>query len=127
MIVTTTGLTKRYGTHTALDRVDLAVPSGSVYGLVGPNGAGKTTLLGLLAGLRRPTAGDLHIAVGKRKVALLPDTPQFDPWLTGREVVELARSLMALGRAQEAVPGHAARLGDSGELPSRTPCCTRAL
>jgi ABC-2 type transport system ATP-binding protein len=96
MIVSTTGLTKRYGTHTALDGVDLAVPEGSVYGLVGPNGAGKTTLLGLLAGLRRPTAGELKIAVGKRKVALLPDTPQFDPWLTGREVVQLARGLMGV-------------------------------
>jgi len=94
MIVSTTGLTKRYGTHTALDGVDLAVPEGAVYGLVGPNGAGKTTLLGLLAGLRKPTAGELTIAVAKRKVALLPDTPQFDPWLTGREVVELARGLM---------------------------------
>jgi ABC-2 type transport system ATP-binding protein len=96
MIIGTTGLTKRYGAHTALDGVDLAVPPGSVYGLVGPNGAGKTTLLALLAGLRRPTAGELHIAVAKRKVALLPDTPQFDPWLTGREVVELARGLMGV-------------------------------
>ena len=96
MIVSTTGLTKRYGTHTALDGVDLAVPEGSVYGLVGPNGAGKTTLLALLAGLRKPTAGELTIAVAKRKVALLPDTPQFDPWLTGREVVELARGLMGV-------------------------------
>lgn len=96
MIVSTTGLTKRYGAHTALDGVDLAVPPGSVYGLVGPNGAGKTTLLALLAGLRRPTAGEVHLAVEKRKVALLPDTPQFDPWLTGREVVELARGLMGV-------------------------------
>ena len=94
MIVTTSGLVKRYGSHTALDGVDLAVPTGSVYGLVGPNGAGKTTLLGLLAGLRRPTAGELRIDVPKQKVAVLPDTPQFDPWLTGREVVELARTLM---------------------------------
>jgi ABC-2 type transport system ATP-binding protein len=94
MIVTTSGLVKRYGSHTALDGVDLAVPPGTVYGLVGPNGAGKTTLLGLLAGLRRPTAGELRIDVPKRKVALLPDTPQFDPWLTGREVVTLAGTLM---------------------------------
>ena len=96
MIVTTTGLTKRYGAHTALDGVDLAVPDGSVYGLVGPNGAGKTTLLGLLSGLRRPTAGELKIDVPRQKMALLPDTPQFDPWLTGREVVELARTLMGV-------------------------------
>ena len=54
MILRTVGLAKRYGDHVALDGVDLAVPEGSVYGLVGPNGAGKTTLLALLAGLRRP-------------------------------------------------------------------------
>jgi ABC-2 type transport system ATP-binding protein len=95
VIVKTSGLTKHYGAHTALDGVDLAVQQGSVYGLVGPNGAGKTTLLGLLSGLRHPTAGQLRVAVPRRKVALLPDTPQFDPWLTGREVVALARELVA--------------------------------
>jgi ABC-2 type transport system ATP-binding protein len=95
MIVETVGLTKRYGTRTALDAVDLAVPAGCVYGLVGPNGAGKTTLLALLAGLRRPTGGRVHCGVGRRSVALLPDTPQFDPWLTGREVVALAKGLVA--------------------------------
>jgi len=95
LIVETSGLTKRYGSHTALDGVDLAVAQGSVFGLVGPNGAGKTTLLGILAGLRRPTAGDVRIAVPRRRMALLPDTPQFDPWLTGAEVVALARTLVA--------------------------------
>jgi len=95
LIVETSGLTKRYGSHTALDGVDLAVTQGSVFGLVGPNGAGKTTLLGILSGLRRPTAGDVHITVPRRRMALLPDTPQFDPWLTGAEVVGLARTLVA--------------------------------
>jgi ABC-2 type transport system ATP-binding protein len=95
MILRTAALSKRYGGHTALDAVDLAVPEGAVYGLVGPNGAGKTTLLAILAGLRRPTAGTVHCALPRRRVALLPDTPQFDPWLTGREVVALARHLVA--------------------------------
>jgi ABC-2 type transport system ATP-binding protein len=95
VIVQTTGLAKRYGPHTALDCVDLAIPDGSAYGLVGPNGAGKTTLLAILAGLRQPTSGGLRCTVGRGKVALLADTPQFDPWLTGREVVDLARHLVA--------------------------------
>ena len=95
MILTTSGLTKRYGSHTALDGVDLAVAEGAVYGLVGPNGAGKTTLLALLAGLRHPTSGEIHIGVPRRMMAYLPDTPQFDPWLTGREVVALAGHLVA--------------------------------
>ncbi|CAL9505141.1 putative ABC transporter ATP-binding protein YxlF [Actinosynnema sp. ALI-1.44] len=93
--VTTAGLRKRYGRHEALAGVDLVVPRGSVYGLVGPNGAGKTTLLAVLAGLRRPTGGAVDLACDRRRVAVLPDTPGFDPWLTGSEVVDLARALTA--------------------------------
>ncbi|MGZ8785643.1 MAG: ATP-binding cassette domain-containing protein [Acidimicrobiia bacterium] len=93
MIVSTHQLRKEYGPTVALRNVDLRVPSGSVYGLVGPNGAGKTTLLGVLAGLRKPTSGTVEIDATWAKVAVLPDTPQFDSWLTGREVVDLARSL----------------------------------
>ena len=95
MILETHGLVRRYGDHVALDGVDLALPEGSVYGLVGPNGAGKTTLLAVLAGLRRPTGGSIRMNVSRQAVSLLPDTPQFDPWLTGREVVSLARRLVA--------------------------------
>lgn len=89
--VATAGLVKRYGQVTALDGVSIEVPAGSVYGLVGPNGAGKTTLLGILAGLRRPTAGT--VTVGAGELGVLPDTPTFDKWLTGREVLELAGAL----------------------------------
>ena len=92
-MIETRGLVKRYGSVTALDGVDLAVARGAVYGLVGRNGAGKTTLLGILAGLRSPTSGSVAIAVARDDVAVLPDTPRFDPWLTGREVVSLAAHL----------------------------------
>ncbi len=93
MTVVTHGLCKQYGSTMALRDVDLRVAPGSVYGLVGPNGAGKTTLLGILAGLREPTRGTVEIGLDPSRVAVLPDTPRFDPWLTGREVVDLARSL----------------------------------
>jgi len=93
--VSTSGLRKRYGPQAALDGVDLEVPEGSVYGLVGPNGAGKTTLLAILAGLRRPSGGSMRLGSDRRRLAMLPDTPSFDPWLTGREVVDLARALVA--------------------------------
>lgn len=92
--ISTTALRKRYGPRAALDGVDLEVPKGSVYGLVGPNGAGKTTLLAILAGLRRPSGGVVRLD-GDRRLAMLPDTPSFEPWLTGREVVDLARALVA--------------------------------
>jgi ABC-2 type transport system ATP-binding protein len=87
------GLTKDYGDRRALAGVDITVAEGSVYGLVGPNGAGKTTLLGIIAGLRRPSSGSVELAVGRRDMAVLPDTPRFDPWLTGLEVVSLAQQL----------------------------------
>jgi ABC-2 type transport system ATP-binding protein len=90
-MIRTTGLSKSYGATAALDDVDLDVARGSIYGLVGPNGAGKTTLLGLLSGLRAATAGSVEI--GTDRIAVLPDTPHFDPWLTAREVVDLARVL----------------------------------
>ncbi len=94
-MIRTTDLAKRYGATDALRGVDLSVAAGSIYGLVGPNGAGKTTLLGILAGLRHPTSGSVQIDADPHRIAVLPDTPRFDAWLTGREVVGLAQRLTA--------------------------------
>lgn len=55
-------LTKVYGKLTAVDHVDMQVPSGGVFGLLGPNGAGKTTIIKLLTGLSDLTAGDAVVA-----------------------------------------------------------------
>lgn len=96
-MIETSGLSKRYGATIALEDVNLRVVAGSVYGLVGPNGAGKTTLLGMLAGLRHPSAGTIRIDADPHEVAVLPDTPRFEPWLTGREVVALAQHLTSGG------------------------------
>jgi ABC-2 type transport system ATP-binding protein len=93
-VLVTRSLTKRYGDVVVLDAVDLRVPRGSVFGLVGPNGAGKTTLLHLVAGLRHASSGSIELAVDRGRVAVLPDTPAFEPWLTAREVVDLARALV---------------------------------
>jgi ABC-2 type transport system ATP-binding protein len=94
-MITSQFLTKTYGSHRALDGVSVSVRDGSIYGLVGPNGAGKTTLLGLLAGLRHPTSGSLDVGVQIEQLAVLPDTPQYEPWLTAAEVVDLSRTLSA--------------------------------
>jgi ABC-2 type transport system ATP-binding protein len=90
-MIRTGHLSKQYAETLALDGVELNVARGSVYGLVGPNGAGKTTLLGVLSGLRAATAGSVEIDTDR--IGVLPDTPHFDPWLTAREVVDLARVL----------------------------------
>jgi ABC-2 type transport system ATP-binding protein len=95
VVIRTRSLGKRYGDTDALLDVDLVVPRGCTYGLIGPNGAGKTTLLSILAGLRRPTSGSIEVAVPRRAMSVLVDTPQFEPWLTAREVVDLSLHLTA--------------------------------
>ena len=95
-ILTVAGLTRDYGGIGLFD-VDLAVPRGSVYGLVGPNGAGKTTLLSIIAGTKHADSGTVSLAADRRRVAVCPDVPEFDGWLTAAEVVDLARALVIPG------------------------------
>src|ERR1700675_2792154 len=94
----TAGLSKRYGSTLALDRLDLQVNSGEVYGYLGPNGAGKTTTIRLLLGLHRPSAGHAELfgidawsdPVGAhRHVAYVPGEPLLWPSLTSAETFEL--------------------------------------
>ncbi len=59
--ISTRQLTKRYGSVSALDQLDLTVPQGAIYGFLGPNGAGKTTTIRLLMGFVKPTAGSAFI------------------------------------------------------------------
>lgn len=98
-------LTKLYGPLCALDRVSLAVPSGSVFGFLGPNGAGKTTTLRILTGLARPTSGsasvlghDVATATNDVRAAVgyLPDVSGFYPWMTGAELLRFAGRLFGL-------------------------------
>jgi ABC-2 type transport system ATP-binding protein len=102
-VLVTRGLGKSYGDTVALDDVDLHVARGSVYGLIGPNGAGKTTMLSIIAGLRRPTTGTIDLAVPRTSLGVMVDTPLFEPWLTAREVVDLAGQLTAPELSRERV------------------------
>ncbi len=114
-ILRTSGLTRDYGGGHGLFDVDIAVPRGAVYGLVGLNGAGKTTLLSIVSGARRASRGGVHLDVPRSRIAVCPDVPEFDGWLTGSEVVDLARSLVAPTAGQETVKAalQAAGLADS--------------
>ena len=56
-----TGLTKRYGSLTALSELNLHISPGEIFGFIGPNGAGKTTTMRILATLLEPTAGKASI------------------------------------------------------------------
>jgi ABC-2 type transport system ATP-binding protein len=75
-----TGVTRRFGSFTAVHAVDLAVAAGEVVGLLGANGAGKTTLIRLLLGLLQPSDGDVRLfgsppsVAGRRRVGYVPQT-----------------------------------------------------
>jgi ABC-2 type transport system ATP-binding protein len=103
VLVQTWGLTRDYGDGAGLFDVDLAVPEGTVYGLVGPNGAGKTTLLSILTGLRRADRGTVTLNLDGSRSAVCPDVPEFEPWLTAYEVVDLSRHYVAPGLGAEDV------------------------
>ncbi|WP_238008375.1 ATP-binding cassette domain-containing protein [Dactylosporangium sp. AC04546] len=100
---------KRYSTTTALDGVDLDVPTGTVYGLLGPNGAGKTTLVRILATLLRPDSGAARVAgrdvvreanAVRYRIGLTGQFAAVDEKLTGRENLRLFGRLYHLPRRQ---------------------------
>ncbi len=99
-VVVTSGLTRRFGPITAVDRLSVDLPDSGVIGLVGPNGAGKSTLIRMLLGLVRPTDGTatvLGIPISSparyaSRVGALVEGPAFVPGLSARaNLVSLAR------------------------------------
>jgi ABC-2 type transport system ATP-binding protein len=119
-IVVTDRLTKRYGTHAAVDAVSLTVRRGEVYGFLGPNGAGKTTTLRMLVGLVRPTAGAARVLGGRpgepsvlRRVGSLIEGPGFYPYLSGRD------NLRVLARYRRLADAEVDRALDQVDLAAR--------
>lgn len=90
LAIATSGLTKRFDRHIAVNEVDLEIASGEVYGLIGPNGAGKTTLIKMLVAAEEPTTGEIYLhgqqlrrdesnALLKQQIGYLPDDfPLYD-------------------------------------------------
>jgi ABC-2 type transport system ATP-binding protein len=94
--IETLGLTRRFGTMTAVDAIDLRVERGTFYGFLGPNGAGKSTTIKMLTGLLAPTAGSMRLlgedvsdpkrALSvKARVGVVPENLGLFENLTGRE------------------------------------------
>lgn len=126
-VLETVSLRKAYPGTVALDDVNLVVEAGSVYGLVGPNGAGKSTLIGVVAGLRRASGGEVRLGVERRRLSVMPDTPLFDPWLTAREVVDLARAMVAPDVREAAVAEALADVGLSDVAGRRVGSFSRGM
>ena len=95
-------LTKRYGSFTAVDAINLHVPRGQLFGFLGPNGAGKTTTLRMIAGIMQPTGGSVQIGgidiaadpvAAKSRMGFIPDRPFIYEKLTGGEFLRFVAGL----------------------------------
>jgi ABC-2 type transport system ATP-binding protein len=119
------GLTKRYGARTAVDNLDLELPSGVVAGFVGPNGAGKTTTMAMLLGLIRPTSGSGSVlgssiddpAAYLPRVGALIESPAFYPALTGAENLRMFATVG--GQATAPIPALLDTVGLNGRGDDR--------
>ncbi|MEM3555146.1 MAG: ATP-binding cassette domain-containing protein [Candidatus Micrarchaeia archaeon] len=105
MIITTKDLTKKFGSLIAVDRLNIEIEEGEVFGLLGPNGAGKTTTISMLCTLLKPTSGsakvngfDIVKQPGKVRssIGIVFQEPSVDDLLTGRENLEMHALLYKL-------------------------------
>jgi ABC-2 type transport system ATP-binding protein len=127
LAIEASGLVKHFGPTRAVDGVDLAVRTGSVYGVLGPNGAGKTTTIRMLATLLRPDAGEARVLghdivseadAVRGLVSLTGQLASVDEDLTGRENLILLGRLLGLRRAAAKI--RAAELLDAFGLAEAT-------
>ena len=100
-------LTKRYGNNVAVNRADLSIAQGEIYGLFGLNGAGKTTIIRMISAQTIPTAGEIVLfgATGERalsrmraRTGVMVETPSFYPYLSALDNLEYYR-------LQRGIPG----------------------
>ena len=108
-MITLTSLSKRYGKFTAVDSISLTIPRGTLYGLLGPNGAGKTTTMRMIAGILRPTSGEVSVAgfdlarqpmEAKQRLGFIPDRPFVYDKLTGAEFLRFVAGLYGQSGAE---------------------------
>lgn len=101
-----THLTKRYGNFMAVDRLNIAVERGEIFGFIGPNGAGKTTTIRMMAGVLKPTEGAVVIGgipmatdpvAAKKIIGFVPDRPFLYEKLTGMEFMRFSADLYGVG------------------------------
>jgi ABC-2 type transport system ATP-binding protein len=108
LAVETRALRRDFGSLRAVDRIDLAVPSGSFFGFLGPNGAGKSTTIKCLTGLLRPSSGTMRImgmdpladpVSVKRRIGVVPEDLALFDRLTAAETLTFVAEVHGLDRA----------------------------
>jgi ABC-2 type transport system ATP-binding protein len=103
------GVAKRYGSFEAVKGIDLRAERGEIFGFLGPNGAGKTTTIRMVAGVLRPTSGQVLVGgldmalepeAAKAKVGYIPDRPYLYEKLSGGEFLRFVAGLWGKGGAE---------------------------
>jgi ABC-2 type transport system ATP-binding protein len=98
LAIQTIGLTKRYGSLTAVNKLDLKVERNTIHGFLGPNGAGKTTTIKILVGLLKPDEGTVTVlgqemhgdqADARLRIGYMPELPKFPKHLKGSELLDI--------------------------------------
>ena len=126
--IQTRGLTKRFGSFTALDGLDLTVEPGQVHGFLGPNGAGKSTTIRVLLGMLRADGGTAEVLGGDpwhdavalhRRMAYVPGDVALWPNLSGGEALDILGRLHGSGSAKRR-----SELIDAFDLDPRKKCRT---
>ncbi len=91
-------ITKRYGKHTVVDKVNITIEKGHIYGLIGPNGAGKTTIMKILAGLALQDEGEVSFFGSKEaldenrsRMSFMIEAPFLDDTMSARQNMEYLR------------------------------------
>ena len=106
--IATQQLTRKFGSLTAVDGIDLRVQAGQFFGFLGPNGAGKSTTIKMLTGLLAPTSGRMdllgldfqsHLVDVKRQIGVVPEGMGLFDRLTGKEYLQFVGRMYGLDRA----------------------------
>jgi ABC-2 type transport system ATP-binding protein len=109
LVIETAGLTKRYGSLTAVDKLDLKVEQDAIHGFLGPNGAGKTTTIKILVGLLRPDSGKVTVLgrdLGwdkpdvRLRVGYMPELPKLPKHLKGTELLDIYGRMCGMTREE---------------------------
>ena len=121
-MIHTKNLTKRYGTFTAVDGVDLNIPPGQIYGFLGPNGAGKTSTIMMLLGVVKPTAGEIRLFGEpytskrldmRRRIGVVPEKHPVGmwSWMTAGEYLQMFAELFRVHDADHRIDHLLDRVG----------------
>jgi heme ABC exporter ATP-binding subunit CcmA len=102
-VISARGIGRRYGDKRVLRSLDFELPDGGFMVVTGPNGAGKTTLLRIVAGLARPTEGEVHVAAGRGRIGFLAHEPLVYRELTALENLELYGKLYRVPERRERI------------------------